>query len=89
MSTDEGVAEIRAQIERLEVACAAEGRDPASIDRLVLTGVPLDGGLQSADAFADTAARYAELGVTDLVVHWPRSTPPFEADVDVFERIFG
>ena len=58
-------------------------------DRLVLTGVPLDGGLQSADAFADTAARYAELGVTDLVVHWPRSTPPFEADVDVFERIFG
>ena len=56
---------------------------------MVLTGVPLDSGLQSVDTFDDTAARYTEAGVTDLVVHWPRPTPPYEGDTEVFERIFG
>ena len=73
----------------LEDACAAVGRDPASIDRLVLSGLRLDSGLASADAFAETIGRYAEAGVTDFVVHWPRPEPPFAADVGTFERIVG
>ncbi len=89
VATDEGVEAVHRQIEQLAQACAREGRDPASIERLVLTGAVLDNGLRSVEHFADTAGRYAEAGVTDLVVHWPRPSPPYEADVDVFERIFG
>jgi hypothetical protein len=37
--------------------------------------------------FADTVGRYAEVGVTDLVVHWPRSTEPYAGDVATFERV--
>src|SRR5436309_10459849 len=57
---------------RLEDACEAAGRDPATIDRVVVTGPELDPGLDSEQAFAETSGRYAEAGVTDLVVHWPR-----------------
>ena len=31
---------------------------------------------------------YAEVGVTDLVVHWPRAGEPYAADLPTFERIF-
>lgn len=77
------------QIGRLEEACAAVGRDPASLDRLVLTGPTLDEGLESPAAFEETAGRYAQVGVTDLVVHWPRTEAPYAGDLATFERIFG
>jgi alkanesulfonate monooxygenase SsuD/methylene tetrahydromethanopterin reductase-like flavin-dependent oxidoreductase (luciferase family) len=80
------VAEQRA---RLDDACASVGRDPASLGRMVLTGPELDAGLSSEEHFRDTAGRYAEVGVTDLVVHWPRAEPPYAADRTMFERIFS
>jgi alkanesulfonate monooxygenase SsuD/methylene tetrahydromethanopterin reductase-like flavin-dependent oxidoreductase (luciferase family) len=73
-------------VDRLGQACVAEGRDPASIARLVLVGHrerPLD----SVEAFRDVAGRYQEAGFTDLVVHWPRTDEPFAADMEVLERI--
>jgi alkanesulfonate monooxygenase SsuD/methylene tetrahydromethanopterin reductase-like flavin-dependent oxidoreductase (luciferase family) len=85
----EGAAMVAAQIERLEEACAAVGRDPTSIDRVVLTGAQLDAGLSSVEAFQDVAGRYAEVGITDLVVHWPRDHEPYVADLATFERIFS
>jgi alkanesulfonate monooxygenase SsuD/methylene tetrahydromethanopterin reductase-like flavin-dependent oxidoreductase (luciferase family) len=85
----EAVRAVRDQIGRLDRVCADAGRDPGSIDRLVLTGVPLPSGLESPDAFADTAGHYAELGVTDLVVHWPRDDEPYAGNEAVFERIFA
>jgi alkanesulfonate monooxygenase SsuD/methylene tetrahydromethanopterin reductase-like flavin-dependent oxidoreductase (luciferase family) len=88
LGTEQGAAAVGQQIARLDDACAAVGRDPASIDRLVLTGPVLDAGLGSEDAFGDAVGRYAEVGVTDLVVHWPRPTEPYAGDVATFERIF-
>ena len=44
--------------------------------------------LTSVEAFRDTAGRYEEVGVTDLVVHWPRPAPPFAGDEATFERTF-
>ena len=85
----EGVGVVAEQMRRLDQACTDAGRDPASLHRLVLTGLRLDGGLASVDAFEDTAGCYAEAGVTDLVVHWPRPTEPFAADLATFERIFS
>jgi alkanesulfonate monooxygenase SsuD/methylene tetrahydromethanopterin reductase-like flavin-dependent oxidoreductase (luciferase family) len=73
-------------VERLDEACVAEGRDPASLARLVLVGHrerPLD----SVEAFRDVGGHYAEAGFTDLVVHWPRAEDPFAADRSILERI--
>jgi alkanesulfonate monooxygenase SsuD/methylene tetrahydromethanopterin reductase-like flavin-dependent oxidoreductase (luciferase family) len=89
VTTGAGVAAVREQIERLEIACGEQHRDPSTIDRLVLTGVPLDDGLQSPESFLDTANRYAAAGVTDLVVHWPRTDEPYAGDSELFERIFS
>ena len=85
----EGAGVVREQIRRLEEACGAVARDPATIDKLVLTGPALDAGLQSEESFADAAGRFAEVGVTDLVVHWPRPSEPYAGDPNAFERIFS
>ena len=82
-----GAPMIAAQIARLEDASAAVGRDPASIDRLVLMGAQLDEGLVSEQAFVDTIGAYEAVGVTDLVVHWPRSEPPYHGDRATFEQV--
>ena len=74
---------------RLDDACVSIGRDPASLRRLVLTGVRLDAGLTSMEAFRHTTGCYAEAGVTDFVVHWPRPHEPFAGDVAGFERILS
>lgn len=87
LRADEGVGVVRAQMARLDEACAAAGRDPGSIGRLVLSGPRLDPGLSSLDAFDDTVGRYGEAGVTDFVVHWPRAAPPYAGDLAMFERI--
>jgi alkanesulfonate monooxygenase SsuD/methylene tetrahydromethanopterin reductase-like flavin-dependent oxidoreductase (luciferase family) len=86
-SPAEGAAIVAAQIEALEQACAEVGRDPSSLARLVLLGVELDDALVSVEAFRDAIGHYDAVGVTDLVVHWPRPTEPFAGDVATFEAI--
>ena len=82
-----GAAAVREQILRLEDACGRIGRDPATLPRLVLSGTLLDAGLASSALFGETIARYAEAGVTDFVIHWPRTSEPYRGDVAAFERI--
>jgi alkanesulfonate monooxygenase SsuD/methylene tetrahydromethanopterin reductase-like flavin-dependent oxidoreductase (luciferase family) len=84
-----GAAVVRAQMGRLDELCGQVGRHPLSLRRLVLTGPLLDGGLSSLEAFRDTAGRYAEAGVTDFVVHWPRPAEPYAGDAGAFERIMA
>src|SRR5688572_3480375 len=47
----EGARVVAEQIQKLEATCAAAGRDPTSIHRLVLTGPHLAPGLESVEAF--------------------------------------
>ena len=89
LSAEQGAHVVRGQIARLEEACAGLGRAPASLRRLVLTGPDLDAGLASLESFQDTIGRYAEAGVTDLVVHWPRPDKPYAGDLRTFERIIA
>lgn len=84
-----GARVIAGQIARLEAACNAAGRAPESLRRLVLSGVALDAGLDSVEAFRDTLGRYEAVGVTDFVVHWPRPAPPHAGDLARFERILS
>lgn len=89
LGSAEGANVVREQMAQLDEACAKTGRDPRSLRRLVLSGPNLDGGLASIDSFAETVGRYAEIGISDFVVHWPRRDQPYAADLDVFERIFS
>jgi alkanesulfonate monooxygenase SsuD/methylene tetrahydromethanopterin reductase-like flavin-dependent oxidoreductase (luciferase family) len=89
MKAPEGAKVVAQQMSRLDEMCLRVGRDPATLRRLVLSGPRLDSGLASVEAFKDTVGRYAEIGVTDFVVHWPRSDEPYAADLATFERIFA
>jgi alkanesulfonate monooxygenase SsuD/methylene tetrahydromethanopterin reductase-like flavin-dependent oxidoreductase (luciferase family) len=73
-------------VDRLEEVCSAEGRDPTTIDRIVVVG-HRERPLASVEAFRDVAGRYVESGFTDLVIHWPRPTEPFAGDEATLERI--
>ncbi|WP_031512638.1 LLM class flavin-dependent oxidoreductase [Streptomyces sp. NRRL F-5123] len=91
---DEGTPEqsraaIRGQVERLGEACAAAGRDPGELERIMLTGFTPDRNsmLDSVDAFVDFAGRHAELGITEIVLHRPIPDSEFAADHDVFIRV--
>jgi len=89
MDAQSGARTVASQMALLEEACTSAGRDPTTIASMVLTGVGVDPGLSSTEHFLDTVGRYEAVGVTDLVVHWPRDDEPFKGDRDTFEEIFG
>jgi hypothetical protein len=78
---------IKKQIEKLTAACEARGRDVAELEKLLLQGSTAEQPLASLDAFVDWAGRYQELGITELVIHWPVPDSIFANDFAVFERI--
>ena len=87
MKAKEGAEVVRQQMVQLDEICQQVERDPTTLARLVLSGPRLDSGLESVAEFEETIGRYAEIGVTDFVVHWPRPDEPYAADVKIFEQI--
>lgn len=75
------------QLTRLAAACEQAGREPQELEKVLLHGSTQEKPLESVDAFVDYAGRYAELGITEIVVHWPVPGTVFDADPAVFERI--
>jgi F420-dependent oxidoreductase-like protein len=65
---------------RLDAACAAEGRDPASLVRTVSPRISL---LESAEAFVDGVAAYRAAGFRDIYLPWPRT----EAELPVLRQV--
>ena len=57
--------------------------------KLLLTGFTDEPWLASEAAYDDLAGRYAELGITDVAIHWPRPGTEWDADMGVFEAIAG
>jgi alkanesulfonate monooxygenase SsuD/methylene tetrahydromethanopterin reductase-like flavin-dependent oxidoreductase (luciferase family) len=84
---DDPLEDTRRQVARMEEACREAGRDPASLPRLLLTGFTDEPWLASESSYDDLAGRYAEVGITDVVVHWPRPGTEWDADMAVFEAI--
>lgn len=86
---EQSVYAIRGQVEKLADTAAAVGRDAARLDKILLTGFTPDRGrpLESLDAFVDFAGRHAEVGITDLVIHWPIPDSDFATNEKIFERI--
>ena len=60
---------------RLDDACAAIGRDPASIDRIYIAGDD-ERACASVEAFREMSGRAERAGFTDFVVHHPRPDDP-------------
>jgi alkanesulfonate monooxygenase SsuD/methylene tetrahydromethanopterin reductase-like flavin-dependent oxidoreductase (luciferase family) len=89
LSPAEGAGVVGSQIKQLDGVCHHIGRDPASLRKLVLSGFELDPGLSSSQTFRETVRRYEDVGVTDFVVHWPRSSEPFAGEMAIFEEIFS
>jgi alkanesulfonate monooxygenase SsuD/methylene tetrahydromethanopterin reductase-like flavin-dependent oxidoreductase (luciferase family) len=76
--TDDGgprdwLAAVGEQSRRLTDALAEEGRDPASVRRIVLIGLETAWPFESADRYAETLGRLGESGFDEVAVHWPRS----------------
>lgn len=79
-----GAIVVAGQMRALDAACEQEGRDPATLRRLVLADFQLAPGLED---FAETRAAYGAVGVTDFVVHWPRATDPFKGDAELLRDL--
>jgi hypothetical protein len=86
---DAFLAGLGRQVERLAGICEEAGREPGALDKIVLDSslAPDVNPLASVTAFVDFAGRCAELGFTELVVHYPVPDSVYAADMDVFERI--
>ncbi|MFC1417964.1 LLM class flavin-dependent oxidoreductase [Streptacidiphilus cavernicola] len=78
---------VAAQLEKLRAACEARGRDVGELEKVLLQGSTAERPLSSLDAFVDWAGRYQEIGITELVVHWPVPDSIFANDLAVFEQI--
>ncbi|MFF4032648.1 LLM class flavin-dependent oxidoreductase [Streptomyces sviceus] len=70
----------------LDETCAAAGRDPRSLRRLLVTDISAGGVLQSAETYRDAAGLFEEIGFTDLVVPWPRPDFPYQGREEVLEE---
>lgn len=89
-STKEGESSfdvVTSQSADLDVHLAAAGQNTTEFERVLLNGLSQERPLQSLGAFVDWAGRYREIGITELVVHWPEPDSLFEADMGIFETI--
>lgn len=75
------------QARALDEACARAGRDPATLDRIVLGSRLLPGLTDSADRLTAFAADCAALGFTDLVLHRPRPSGVFAGKTGTFDAV--
>ncbi|MGP3637044.1 LLM class flavin-dependent oxidoreductase [Streptomyces sp. 24-1644] len=84
---EQSVAALRRQLDGLDAAGTAVGRDTTELEKILLTGFTPDRPLDSFDAFVDFAGTHFALGFTEIVLHWPVPGSDFAADEKVFERI--
>jgi len=78
---------VGSQMDRLNRTLAEAGRDSHEMERVLLDGFSSERPLDSLSQFVDWAGRFQEIGITELVVHWPEPNSLFESDMGVFELI--
>jgi hypothetical protein len=78
---------VRTQLAMLAEQLEIRQRSLQTMQRILLDFEGDEKPLQSYDAFIDWAGRYHEIGVDEVVVHWPIPDSLFDADRVVFERI--
>ena len=78
---------VTSQLQRLNEALLLQKNDSTNFEKVLLNGLSDERPLVSLDAFVDWAGRYQELGITELVIHWPEPNSLFDADSGIFETI--
>jgi alkanesulfonate monooxygenase SsuD/methylene tetrahydromethanopterin reductase-like flavin-dependent oxidoreductase (luciferase family) len=84
---DECLALVATQIEIFGDACARGGRNPETAAKIFLCSDWAGNPLASPKACLELAERYAALGITELVLNWPRADGPYAGDPDVLTAI--
>lgn len=74
-------------VARLDDACAAEGRDPDDLDRVLSLDDEARYSMASVAAFEDAVGRARELGFTDVIAHRPREHGIYAGSEAVLEEI--
>lgn len=64
-------------------------RNRAPLDRYLTLDASGPAALSSVDFLTEQVGRAAELGFTDVIVHWPRSQAPYQADLGVLEAFMA
>lgn len=81
-----GLAEL---VREFEDAAVANGRDPATMPRMLSIDATPVPAITGFGAFTDAAGRAAELGFTDAVLHWPRPSGVYAGDDTLLDAIAG
>jgi alkanesulfonate monooxygenase SsuD/methylene tetrahydromethanopterin reductase-like flavin-dependent oxidoreductase (luciferase family) len=84
---DECLAVVSTQMDMLRGACADVGRDVDSLERIFVTTSWAGDPLRSAGDCLALAEKYAMVGITHLVVHWPRDSGVYAGDPAVLRDI--
>jgi alkanesulfonate monooxygenase SsuD/methylene tetrahydromethanopterin reductase-like flavin-dependent oxidoreductase (luciferase family) len=84
---DECVAVVATQSELCRRACDRAGRDFAELERIFVTTGWAGDPLRGPDACLELAERYAKVGITHLVVHWPRPSGVYAGDPAMLTEI--
>lgn len=89
VSTVEECAQlIKDHTTRLATACERHGRAVTDLDRVFMpTPVSCPNPMTSVDDFLRLADAVAGAGVTDLIVHWPRTEGVYAGPSDILEQI--
>lgn len=74
-------------VARFDEACAAEGRDPGGLDRVLSLDDEARYSMASVAAFEDAVGRARELGFTDVIAHRPREHGIYAGSEAVLEQI--
>jgi alkanesulfonate monooxygenase SsuD/methylene tetrahydromethanopterin reductase-like flavin-dependent oxidoreductase (luciferase family) len=84
---DECLAVVAEQAERLRRACDEAGRDFDELDRIFITTGWAGDPTASSEACLELARCYARVGISHLVVHWPRESGVYAGDPAVLASI--
>lgn len=82
-----GLAERSALVSEAEATHRSKDAKPLARYLSLDAGGPV--ALQSLEFAREQVARAGELGFTDVIVHWPRQSPPYQAEVSVLEALFA
>ncbi|WP_410658133.1 LLM class flavin-dependent oxidoreductase [Amycolatopsis sp. lyj-112] len=88
LSMEDGLAVVARQFDELRRACDRAGRDVDEIDRIFVP-TPLSGcdPLESVGSYLRIAEAFAAIGMTHVVIHWPRPEGIYAGSMDTLHRI--
>lgn len=87
LTAAERLAAVGRQHRLLERACCQLGRAIDDIDRMFLVTNGEERPLSSPQALLDLAEQYRAVGMTHLVVHWPRPEGVYAGDLAMLDRV--